>query len=156
MLPKGIKNNKLWSWVPWDSDLRKAALAMPGKNWKAQTRLLVKEDAPHQQTRNCKKKNDQRENGKNWSQVPCGCLVPRWTGRQTVGCNIALTLPVLYSSFIRNVIRFFVSWIHEPNELYLYFHHKAVFLLIGNANHKQSGSKTVARLKSILPKHINC
>jgi hypothetical protein len=30
---------------PVDSDLRKVALAMPGKNWKLQTRLLVREDA---------------------------------------------------------------------------------------------------------------
>jgi ABC-type phosphate transport system auxiliary subunit len=32
--------------------LRKAVLVMPGKNWKVQTRLLVREGAPHQQTRN--------------------------------------------------------------------------------------------------------
>jgi hypothetical protein len=49
------RDNKLYSWVPWDSNLRKATLAMPGKNWKLQTRLLVREGAPHQQTRNCRK-----------------------------------------------------------------------------------------------------
>jgi hypothetical protein len=47
------RDNKLCSWILWDSDLRKAALAMPGQNWKVQTRLLVREGAPHQQTRNC-------------------------------------------------------------------------------------------------------
>jgi hypothetical protein len=54
----GLKNidNKLCSWVPWHSDLSKAALAMPGKNGKVQTRLLVREGAPHQQTQNCQKK----------------------------------------------------------------------------------------------------
>jgi hypothetical protein len=64
---------------------------MSSKNWKVQTRLLVREGAPHQQTRNCQK-NNQRENGKNWSRVPDGCLVPRPTGRLTVGRNITLTL----------------------------------------------------------------
>jgi hypothetical protein len=47
------RDNKLCSVVPWDSDLRKAAVAMPGKNWKVQTQLLVKEGAPQQQTRIC-------------------------------------------------------------------------------------------------------
>jgi hypothetical protein len=56
------RDNKLCSWVPWDSDLRKTVLSMPGKNWKLQTRLLIREGAPHQQTRNCLK-NNQRENG---------------------------------------------------------------------------------------------
>jgi hypothetical protein len=37
-------------------------------------------------------KNNQRENGKNWSRVPGECLTPRRTGRQTVGRNITLTL----------------------------------------------------------------
>jgi hypothetical protein len=40
---------------PWDSDPRKVAQAMPGKNWKLQTRLLVREGALHQQIRNCLK-----------------------------------------------------------------------------------------------------
>jgi hypothetical protein len=74
-------------------------VAMPGKNLKVQNRLFVREGAPHQQTRNCKKKN-QRENGKNWSRVPGGCLMPRQTDRQTVGRNITLTLtrPPLWSN----------------------------------------------------------
>jgi hypothetical protein len=49
------RDNKICSSVPWDSDLRMAALAMPGKNWKLQTRLLVREGAPYQQTCNCLK-----------------------------------------------------------------------------------------------------
>jgi hypothetical protein len=46
---------ELWSWIPWDSDLRKAALTMPSKNWKLHTRLLVTEGSPRQQIRNCLK-----------------------------------------------------------------------------------------------------
>jgi hypothetical protein len=61
------------------------------QNWSVQTRLLVREGAPHQQTRNCLK-NNQRENGKNWPWVPDGCLTPGRTGRLTVGRNITLTL----------------------------------------------------------------
>jgi hypothetical protein len=37
-------------------------------------------------------KNNQRENGKNWSLVPDVCLTPRRTGRLTVCRNITLTL----------------------------------------------------------------
>jgi hypothetical protein len=64
---------------------------MPDKNWKVQTRLLVKKSAPHQQTRNSLK-NNQRGNGKNWSRAPDRCLTPWRTGRLTVGRNRTLTL----------------------------------------------------------------
>jgi hypothetical protein len=57
---------------------------------------LVKEGAPHQQTRNCLK-NNPRENGKIWSRVPDECLTPRRTGRLTVGRNVTLTLTLTYS-----------------------------------------------------------
>jgi hypothetical protein len=52
---RSLKNryNKICSSVPRDLDLRNTTLAMPSKNWKLQTRLLVREGAPHQQTRNC-------------------------------------------------------------------------------------------------------
>jgi hypothetical protein len=45
---RSLKNrdNKLGSKVPWDSDLRRAALSMPRKNRKLQTRLLVREGVP--------------------------------------------------------------------------------------------------------------
>jgi hypothetical protein len=85
------RDNELCLWVPWDSDLRKTPLAMPGKNWKIYTRLLVREGAPHKQTWNCLK-NNQRQNGKNCSRVPDECLIPRRTGRLTVGRNVTLTL----------------------------------------------------------------
>jgi hypothetical protein len=49
------RDNKLCSLISWDSDLRKAAVAMLRKNWILQARLLVREGAPHQQTRNCLK-----------------------------------------------------------------------------------------------------
>jgi hypothetical protein len=51
---------------------------------------LIFIQTPHKQTRNCQKRI--RENGKNWSRVPDGCLIPRRTGRLTVGRNIILTL----------------------------------------------------------------
>jgi hypothetical protein len=38
------------------------------------------------------KKNNRRENGKNWFWVPGGCLIPSWIGQRTVGRNITLTL----------------------------------------------------------------
>jgi hypothetical protein len=40
-------------------------------------------------------KNNQRESGKNWSQVPDGCLTQGRTGRLTVGRNITLTLTLI-------------------------------------------------------------
>jgi hypothetical protein len=43
--------NTMCSPVPWD--LRKAAITVPSKNWKPQTRLLVREGAQHQQIRSC-------------------------------------------------------------------------------------------------------
>jgi hypothetical protein len=70
--------------------MRNVALAMPSKNWKLQTRLLDREDSPHQQNRNCQKII--KEKGENWSRVSDGCLTPRQTCRLTVGLNITLTL----------------------------------------------------------------
>jgi hypothetical protein len=89
------RDNKICSWVPWDSDGRKASLAMPGKNWKLQTRLLVWGDTPNH-TNPQLSKNNKSEKGENWSRVPDECLTPRQTGRLTVGrnkiLNFALTL----------------------------------------------------------------
>jgi hypothetical protein len=48
-----IWDSKIWSRVPRDSDLRKTALAWASSNCKRQTRPLVREGAPKQQTRNC-------------------------------------------------------------------------------------------------------
>jgi hypothetical protein len=44
------RENKICSWVPWDSDQKKTALAMISKHWKLQARLLVREGDPQQQT----------------------------------------------------------------------------------------------------------
>jgi hypothetical protein len=85
------RDNKICSWVPWDSDLRKDALAMPGKDLKLQTRLLVREGTQHEHTRNSLKIIKDRR-GKDWSRVPDGCLTLRQTGRLTDGRNITLTL----------------------------------------------------------------
>jgi hypothetical protein len=41
---------------------------------------------------NPKQSKKEIENGKNLSRVPGGCLIPRWTDRQIVGCKITLTL----------------------------------------------------------------
>jgi hypothetical protein len=46
-------DSKIWSRVPWDSNPRITALARASSNSKQQTRPLVRESAPHQQTRNC-------------------------------------------------------------------------------------------------------
>jgi hypothetical protein len=44
----------------------------------------------HQRGRHINKPETvKRENGKNWSRIADGCLIPRRTGRQTVGRNIS-------------------------------------------------------------------
>jgi hypothetical protein len=48
-----IWDSKIWSQVPRDSDHRMTALARTSSYCKRQTRPLVRESAPHQQTRNC-------------------------------------------------------------------------------------------------------
>jgi hypothetical protein len=45
-------DSKKWSRVSRDSDARMTALVMASSIYKRQTRLLVRENAPHQQTRN--------------------------------------------------------------------------------------------------------
>jgi hypothetical protein len=77
--------SKIWSWFPRDSDLRMTALARTNSNCKRQTRPLVREGLPHQQTSNCLTVI------KIVSWVPDGCLSPRQTGRMTVCRNITLT-----------------------------------------------------------------
>jgi hypothetical protein len=62
------------------------ALARATSNCKRQTRPLVREDAPQQQTRNCLTVT------KIWSRVLDWCLTPRQTGRLTIGRHITLTL----------------------------------------------------------------
>jgi hypothetical protein len=51
-------------------------------NNKLQTRSLVREDALKAEQRNCQTKEEQV---KIWSRVPKGGLIPRLTGRLTVG-----------------------------------------------------------------------
>jgi hypothetical protein len=48
-----IWGSKIWSWVPRDSDSRITALARTCSNCKRQICPVVREDAPHGQTRNC-------------------------------------------------------------------------------------------------------
>jgi hypothetical protein len=76
-----IWDSKIWSRVPRDSGPKLIALARTSSNCKRQTRPLVRESAPHQQTRNCLTVI------KIWSCEPDGCFIPRQTGRLTVGRN---------------------------------------------------------------------
>jgi hypothetical protein len=48
-----IWDSKIWPRVPRDSDLRMTALGRASSNCKGQTRPLVREGIPNQQTRNC-------------------------------------------------------------------------------------------------------
>jgi hypothetical protein len=48
-----IWESKIWSRVQRGSDQRMTALARASSNCKRQTRPLIRESAPHQQTRNC-------------------------------------------------------------------------------------------------------
>jgi hypothetical protein len=68
-------DNKIWYWVPLDSDSSGTALARTSSNNKLQTRPLVREGGTKYQTRNCLKKISRRK--KSWSRVPGGCLTPR-------------------------------------------------------------------------------
>jgi hypothetical protein len=81
-----IWDSKVWSPVPRDSDPRMTALARTSSNCKRETRPLVRESAPHQQTHNC------LAIIKIWLWAPDGCFIPRETGRLTVGRNIRLRL----------------------------------------------------------------
>jgi hypothetical protein len=79
-----IWDSKIWSRVPLDSDPRMTALARTSSNCKQQTHPLVREGAPHQQTRNCLTVI------KILSWSPDGLFIPRHTGRLTVGRNVRL------------------------------------------------------------------
>jgi hypothetical protein len=81
-----IWESKIWSRVPRDSDPRMTALVRTSSNRRQQTSSLVRDSAPHQQTRKCLSVT------KVWSYAPDGCLTPRQTGQLTVGRNITLTL----------------------------------------------------------------
>jgi hypothetical protein len=85
------RDNKICSWVLWDADPRKIPLARPGNNWKVRTRLLVREGAPHQQTRNCLKIIKEIR-----PEICRGSQMGAWhqdrRGRLTVGRNVTLTI----------------------------------------------------------------
>jgi hypothetical protein len=80
-----IWDSKIWSWSPRDSNPRMTAIARTSNSCK-QTRPLVREGAPHQETRNCLTVIII------WSWAPGRCLTPEQTGRLTVGSNVTLTL----------------------------------------------------------------
>jgi hypothetical protein len=89
-----IWESKIWSWVPRDSDPRMTALARTSSNCTRKTRHLVREGAPHKQTRNCLTVI------KVWSWGPDGCLTPRQNGQLTVGRNKDSTLTFWISSAV--------------------------------------------------------
>jgi hypothetical protein len=51
-------------------------------------------------------KNNQTENGTNWSWVPDGCLTPGRTGRLTVGSSITLTLTIKIVQLLDRQLQF--------------------------------------------------
>jgi hypothetical protein len=63
---------------------------------KLQTRPLVREGAPYQQTRN------RLTVMKIWSKAPDGCFIPRQTGRLIVGRNMTLTLSQLRDKAVKS------------------------------------------------------
>jgi hypothetical protein len=81
-----VWDSKLWSRVPRDSDPKMTLLPRVSSNCKRQTRPLVRDSAPHQQTRVCLAVI------KIWSKAPDGCFIPRQTARLTVGRYIRLRL----------------------------------------------------------------
>jgi hypothetical protein len=81
-----IWDSKIRSWVSRNLDPRMTALATASSNCKRQTHPLVREDAPHRQTRKCLMVI------KLWSWTPNGCSTSRKTGRLTVARNIILNL----------------------------------------------------------------
>jgi hypothetical protein len=81
-----IWDSKIRWQVPRDSDPRMTALVRVISYCKLQSRPLVREIAPHQQTCNCLTVI------KIWSWVPGECFIPRENGRLTVGCNNRLRL----------------------------------------------------------------
>jgi hypothetical protein len=61
-------DNKMWSWVPQDSDPRESVLTRPKSNSKLQIRPLIREGAPHKET--C---NFQTENKDTKTDWPTSC-----------------------------------------------------------------------------------
>jgi hypothetical protein len=72
-LVEGVSNLRqyIWSWVPRDSDPRMTALVWASSSCKRHTRPLVRDGAPHQQTRNSLTMI------KTQSWALDGCLTPR-------------------------------------------------------------------------------
>jgi hypothetical protein len=82
------------------------AVTRASSNCKRQNRPVVREGAPHPQTRNCLTVI------KIWSWAPDGCLTARQTGRLTVGRNITLRVDENFNSsanFIRT-LQYQISW----------------------------------------------
>jgi hypothetical protein len=91
-------DSEVWSLVPWGSDPRMTALARSSSNCKQQTCPLVREGAPHQQTRNCLTEIKLR------SWAPDGGLTPRQTYWLTVGRNVNLTLTLRVGSWSNELV----------------------------------------------------
>jgi hypothetical protein len=98
-----IWDSKMWSRVPRDSDPRKTTLVRASSDCKWQSCPLIRETAPYQQTRNCLTVM------KIWSWDPDGCIIPRQTGRLTVGRNIRLRLTLKYQVMTTDLLMLTVT-----------------------------------------------
>jgi hypothetical protein len=78
-----------------DRVITKTVLTVMKQNGEGQICPLVREGAPHQQTRNC------LTVAKMWSWARDGCLTPRQTGRLTIGRNITLSLILVCEVVVR-------------------------------------------------------
>jgi hypothetical protein len=83
-----IRDSKIWSWEPRDSDQKRIVLVRPNSKSNLKALPLVRESAPQQRTRKCLKILFKR----NWSRVQDGCLTPKQAGWQILCRNITLTL----------------------------------------------------------------
>jgi hypothetical protein len=81
-------------------------------NRKRQTRPLIKESAPRDQTLNYLIVI------KIWSQAPDGCFIPRQTGRLTIGRNIRLRLFAFILMTLEVIIVNSVGEIKDTKKIY--------------------------------------
>jgi hypothetical protein len=102
-----IWHNKIWSWFALDSDPRMTALTRPSSNCKRQTRALVREGAPHKETRSYLTDNKNLVLGLKW------VLDTRQTGQLTVDRNITLTFWVVESAETRSYEKWLAGIVQE-------------------------------------------
>jgi hypothetical protein len=87
---------KIWLWIPRYSGTRKTALARPSNDWVLEILPTVREGIPTW-TNSWLSKNNFKIR-RNWLRDSDECLVPRETGRLTVGRDMTLTLKKEYAA----------------------------------------------------------